>query len=214
MANANTNYPHEVLTPLHEPGKKPNGSRLLIVLKEVHENAAAIDSNYGDHGHSFLTQPHAVYTALNGGIPFNEPVHPGLMPTHSEEAPTQFTIAENNRQHAIKVLSWNKMRLTSLQLRNQLRNAADDMYWTRILDNNLGVGLLSVHDLINHMLNTYGQFTDKERNAATARLDTPWEGGPIEAVIKQINDGATDFVGTNGFNLTQWAHRSRHQADQ
>jgi hypothetical protein len=116
----------------------------LIVLKEVHENAAAIDSNYGDHGHSFLTQPHAVYTALNGGIPFNEPVHPGLMPTHSEEAPTQFTIAENNRQHAIKVLSWNKMRLTSLQLRNQLRNAADDMYWTRILDNNLGVGLLSV----------------------------------------------------------------------
>ena len=85
------------------------------------------------------------------------------------------------------------MRKTESSLRNQLLAAADDVYWRRLRLPTLGYASRSVRDLLAHMITTYGRFTDAERQAVAARLEVPWEGGPLEVVIQQIEDAAEAF---------------------
>jgi hypothetical protein len=142
MTNDTTKYPNAILTCLHEGDAKRRRERLLKVLKEIHEKSSSIDSVYGLHGHSFITQLAAAYTELNDGKPFVEAEEPPLQPFHLPAA-AQFEINETNRQYNYNTTAYNKMRLTLLPLRNRLKDAANPIYWTHIVHHHHGKSRLS-----------------------------------------------------------------------
>ena len=57
----------------------------------------------------------------------------------------------------------------------------------------LGYGNKTVSQLIQHMIDTYGALTEAERVAAQSRMSLPWEGGPLEQIINNIDDCSADL---------------------
>jgi len=48
--------------------------------------------------------------------------------------------------------------------------------------------------MLNHLIESYGHFTKTERKDIVSRMEVPWEGGPLEFVIRQISDAAHAFA--------------------
>ena len=69
------------------------------------------------------------------------------------------------------------MRATERNLRNQLLAAADDVYWRRLRHVRLGYNMCSIQDMLNHLIKSYGRFTETERKEVASRIYVPWEGG-------------------------------------
>jgi hypothetical protein len=86
------------------------------------------------------------------------------------------------------------MRATERNLRNQLLAAADNVYWQRLRHVRLGYNMCSIQDMLNHLIESYGQFTETEGKEVTIRMEVPWEGRPLEFVIQQISDAADAFA--------------------
>jgi hypothetical protein len=59
----------------------------------------------------------------------------------------------------------------------------------------------TVLELLHHMNTTYGSFTEAERRDVSSHMDVPWEGGPLETVIQQIQE-ASDAFGLGGAALS------------
>jgi hypothetical protein len=120
---------------------------------------------------------------------------------YANAAPTAFQISEAVQQHAA---AWRTYRLickTESSLRNQLLAAADAVYWRRMHLPTLGYATRTIPELLTHLLTTYGRFTDAEGQAVASWLEIPWEGGPLEIVIQQIEDAA-DALKLGGAEMT------------
>lgn len=202
-----TAYPYPILSRLHELGGKPNRQKILRTTQELTANAASVDSIYGEHGHAFLTMPAAAYQALNGGIAFVHPIRPDPNPVIIAGA-TAAVIAEAVRQHSVSQKSYKLMRQVQTTLRKMLLDSSDEIYWRRMRQDVILYSGRTVLELLTHMNTTYGSFTEAERRDVTARLDVPWEGGPLEAVIQQIQE-ASEAFGTGGGALTETQKRDR-----
>jgi hypothetical protein len=187
--NVDPTLPYPSLTPLHEDGKAPVRKYINTATEELTENAMSYDSTYGNHGHAFLTMPAAAYQVLHGDVPFQMPQQPTINPVHANFA-TATMVAETNRQHKAAWTAWNLLRKIEKTLRKQLLDAGDSDYFAVMKVECSGFASRSVLELLEHLMTTYGQFTDKERREAMDRLNVPWEGGPLEAVIKQIKVAA------------------------
>ena len=93
----------------------------------------------------------------------------------------------------MQLKAYAKLQATHDALRNQILAAADDTFFHSLSSPLQGYGRVTVFQLLQHILDTYGQFTDTERHEAMSRMEIPWEGGPLEVVVKQIDDAASDF---------------------
>jgi hypothetical protein len=202
-----TAYPYPTLSRLHDIGGKPNRQKILRTTQELTANASSVDSIYGDHGHVFLTMTPATYQALNGGVAFVPPVQPTTHPTIVAGA-TAAVISETVRQHEVGQKAYRLMRLVQATLRKMLLNSSDEIYWRRLHQEIILYSGRTVIKLINHMTTTYGSFTDAERLDVTSRLAIPWEGGPLEGVIQQIQE-ASDAFGLGGAALTDTQKRDK-----
>jgi hypothetical protein len=198
-----SSFPHPVLTRLHEAGRKPTRTQILVLKTELNANAASVDSLYGAHGHLFLTLSAAEYHTLSG-IQFEIPGPPPMNPPPHAAGAAAHVTAEAVRQHGVEWKSYKLMRRVETELRNQLLAAADDTYWRRMRMATLGYGTRTVRELFTHMVNTYGRFTEAERREAASKMEVPWEGGPLEVTIQQIQDTADAFaLGGTEFNDDQ-----------
>jgi hypothetical protein len=180
-----TAYPYPILTRLHQAGGSPNRQSILRTTQELTANAASIDSAYGDHGHAFLVMTPTNYQALNGGNAFVPPVAPGPNPIIAAGA-TAAAIAEAVRQHEGHLKAYRLMRHVQAKLRKMLLDSSDDLYWSLLRHEELLYSNRTVRELLSHMETVYGDFTDTERNEINSRMKVPWEGGPFEIVITQI----------------------------
>jgi hypothetical protein len=198
-----TAYPYTVLSRLHEVGAKPNRQKILRTTQELTANAASVDSVYGDHGHAFLTMSPASYQVLNGGQAFAMPAQPDQNPTIVVGA-TAAVIAETVRQHKASQEAYRLMRRVQANLRKMLLESSDEIYWRLLRQDLILYSGRTVRELLNHMNTTYGAFTEAERRDVASRMDVPWEGGPLEAVIQQIQEGSDAFgIGGAALNDTQ-----------
>jgi hypothetical protein len=108
--------------------------------------------------------------------------------------PTAAQLAEALRLYTNAWKAYKLMRATERNLRNQLLAAADDVYWQRLRHVRLGYNMCSIQDMLNHLIESYGRFTETERKEVTSCMEVPWEGGPLEFVIQQISDAADAFA--------------------
>ena len=201
-----TAYPYPVLSRLHEIGGKPNRQSILRTLQELTANAASVDSVYGLHGHVFLTMTPTTYQALNDGTAFVPPLVPD--PNPAIVAGSAAVVAESVRQHSVDTKAYTLMRHVQNTLRKMLLDSGDEIYWRRMRQHTILYSGRTVRELLDHMESTYGSFTEAERREVTARLDVPWEGGPLETVIQQIEE-ASDAFGSTGGALTEVQQRDK-----
>jgi hypothetical protein len=179
-----TIYPHTTLTRLYEPGHKPTRKQILLVQLELDANSSSVDSVFGNHAD------------LNGA-PFQIPEQPPMDPTPppgGNANPTAAQLAEALRLYTNAWKAYKLMRATERNLRNQLLAAADDVYWQRLRHVRLGYNMCSIQNTLNHLIESYGRFTETERKEVTSCMEVPWEGGPLEFVIQQISDAADAFA--------------------
>jgi hypothetical protein len=108
--------------------------------------------------------------------------------------PTAAQLAETLRLHTNAWKAYKLMRATERNLRNQLLAAADNIYWQRLPHVRLGYNMCSIQDMLYHLIESYGRFTETERKEVASRMEVPWEGGPLEFVIQQISDAANAFA--------------------
>jgi hypothetical protein len=189
-------YPYPVLSRLHEIGGKPNRQKILRTLQELTANAASVDSIYGIHGHVFLTMTPATYKTLNDGTAFVPPLVPD--PNPAITAGSAAVVAESVRQHSVDTKAYTLMRHVQNTLRKMLLDSGNEIYWRRMRQHTILYSGRTICELLDHMESTYRSFTGAERREVTACLDVPWEGGPLETVIQQIEEASDAFGSTGG----------------
>jgi hypothetical protein len=121
------------------------------------------------------------------------PPKPPVEPVYANAAPKAFQMSEAVRRHAAVWRAYHLMRKTEISIRNQLLVAANGVYWRRMRLPTLGYAIRTICELLTHMLTIYGHFTDAEQQAVASPIEIPWEGGPLEIVIQQIEDAADTF---------------------
>jgi hypothetical protein len=58
--------------------------------------------------------------------------------------------------------------------------------------------------MLTQMQTAYGRFTEAERKTATSKMETPWDGNPVESIVQQINDAADELaLGGTAFSNNQ-----------
>jgi cell fate (sporulation/competence/biofilm development) regulator YlbF (YheA/YmcA/DUF963 family) len=185
-------YAYPILSCLHEVGGNPNRQRILRTMQELTANAALVDSLYGVHGHTFRTMSPNDYQVLNRGIVFVMPVQPVPNPDIIAGATTA-VIAETVRQHGVHQKVHAHMCLIQATLRKILLDSSDEIYWRRMHQNIILYSGRMVRELLIHMGTTYGTFTEAERCNVNSNMDVPWEGGPLETIIQQIQEVSNAF---------------------
>ena len=165
-STSHTIYPHaSTLTRLNEPGLKPTHKQILLV--QLDANSSSADAVFGNHGHVILTLSPAECTQPS----MDPPPPPG-----ANANPTAAQLAEALRLHTNAWTAYKLMQASKRDLRNQLLAAAADVYWRRLRHVRLGYNTCSIQDMLNHLIESCGPFTEQtERKEVASRMDVPWK---------------------------------------
>jgi hypothetical protein len=104
---------------------------------------------------------------------------------------TAAAVAEAVRQHDASVKACSLMRQVQTKLRNMLLESSDDLCWSVLRHEELLCSNRTVRELLDHISTVHGEFSDTERKDINKRMAMPWEGGPFEVVIAQIQSAST-----------------------
>jgi hypothetical protein len=127
---------------------------------------------YDHHGHLFLSTLTERFTALNNNVASAIPDMPPVNPVLPDN-PTGPVIIEANRVHTAAILAYNLMRSVQTDLRNQLLKAANDTYFEELEDLEYGYTQVSVHALVTHLLDNYGEYTKSDGEELRRLMEVP-----------------------------------------
>ena len=149
-------FPHPTLTKVNG---EPNASSICTLQHEIYANAKAISTGLGGGNYRYLAHvmPPMEYNALPNMAPFVVPLHPGAHPGHTTN--TVAVITETNRLYAESVKNHEKFTQVDAEIKKQLLQAVDDIYWKALKDRLLGYGNVTIRNMIDHLLTTYGTIT-------------------------------------------------------
>jgi hypothetical protein len=117
-----------------------------------------------------------------------------IPPPGGNANPTAAQLAEALQLHTNAWRAYKLMRATKRNLSNQLLAAADDVNLRQLRHVRLGYNMCSIQDMLNHLIESYGRFTETDRKEVISRMEGPREGAPLEVVIQQISDAANAFA--------------------
>lgn len=186
--SVDTNFPHTSLTTI-DPNSPPSYASLSVIAKELNANAISVHSNRGNGklGHLSLTITTTAYLVKSGNVVFDIPLHPGTQASHAVGA-TSYQITEANRQHDAQLKDFYVYQQTDNILKRLLLAAIPDTYTDAIKDDDTGYGSITTLTIITHLLDTYGEISDREIEDNIATMSTPWSPStPIEDLFRQLN---------------------------
>ena len=196
--------PHAVLTKIHERGETPTRDRILTTCHEICANAASVTgSTIGAAGTGLLglVLSPAEYLTVSGGVVFNAPARPDLNPT-IPAGQSAAQIAERNRQHKELWKQYNLYKKVDAQLRNLWLSAADDTWFRALKHPIFGYSNRTTRELIQHLMDNYAIVDEDGRRHIEEAIRLPWEGGPLELNIANIDEKSTLLGDTGGVALT------------
>jgi hypothetical protein len=147
--------PHSTLTRING---EPTHKQLKIIEKELATNLMAIPCPWGHgKGHLGLLQVPILYLQRNGAaftIPAAAP--PEYPPNAPAAAPARKVArAANLAKHKV----WNTYLIVATITCDQFAAAIDDVYYASLIDPTEGLNGVSLHDLVNHIRNTYASIS-------------------------------------------------------
>ena len=165
--------PYPSLSRMHEPGQKPSRDRVLQTCLEISSNAASVvQSTLGAPGFGLLgiVTTAAEYTALTGAA-FLRPGNPGAAPANCVRAWQE------------QWAQYHLMLQVETALRNQLLQAADDIYWRPLFQPVTGFGRRTALDFLTHIKAHYAAFDESVRANTLSTMNNGWSGEPFKIPI-------------------------------
>jgi hypothetical protein len=174
--------------PLQIVQGEPTYPQLAEILKSLKANAASIPSNQGggSNGYLGIVVSSAVYSTIAPGSPFHTPTIPTQHPT-IPRASTDTAISTIVRRHSKKVREWKEYNNIQRALKKQLANSIKKIYLDAHHGNNVGYENVSIHVLIQYLLDEFGDIPPIGANAK--RLDQDWDPNqPIQTLYSRIKE--------------------------
>jgi hypothetical protein len=189
-------FPHPIIPPIEG---LPTYKSITDVTRLLNTNAASIHSELGDGqlGHLALTISPAVYAPLSA-IPFVAPPYPGPVPVLVPNVGTTAQIQGIIRDHKESLRLWREYKHVNAALKQQLIRAVDRLYIRTLQHRHTGFANVTTRQLIQHLLNTYGNITPTELAHNDIKFRTAYKPAqPIEALFSQPED-AMDYTDAGG----------------
>ena len=184
---------------------EPTYDSLERLLKELKANARQIHSNLsgGTHGHLGLVISPASYQLISP-IAFNRPAFPGTAPVIPANA-SQHMSTTIRHQFNKNLRVYHEVNNVDKALKQQLIKAVDGTYLEAIRDRTSDTITRPVHEVMEHLFNTYGQVTPTDyqtRETAVKSLTFDPNTTPIDNIFKEIKD-LVDLSGRANIPITQ-----------
>ena len=177
--------PHDPLSPL-DSTQEPTAEAVRLLRQELYENARALPSELagGNHGHLGLIMPAADYLAL-AGHPYHLPVRPDIPDYLGAEDEAER--AEWAALYKVDTRLYNEALGLNLQLKNLLLKAVPRTYIAILADVVHGFADVTIQDLLQYLLETYGAIYPEDLEKNMQRLKAPWD--PATPLITVFTTG-------------------------
>jgi hypothetical protein len=169
---------------------EPTYGTLAELTRTLQENAASVPCTLGGarHGYLALIISDEAY-AMKSNTPFVVPAPPPLNPDLPTGA-TAAQITELTRQHAADTRVFNEYRHVELALKKQLLNNVEPLFLRAKKDNVVGFANKTVRELLQHLVDEYGEITGGEWEENMLRMREPWNPEtPFKTLIAQFDKG-------------------------
>jgi hypothetical protein len=179
-------FPHPTIPPITG---LPTYDTIATFLRLLNANAASVHSELGGGllGHLSLTVSPAVYTTLSAVI-FTVPINPGPVPIIPNNATTA-QIQALLRNHKENLRIWTLYNNVDAALKQQLVNGVNQMYLRTLENRHTGFAAVKARQIIDHLLNTYGNLTPTDLAANDTFFRTAYDPSqPIESLYAQMED--------------------------
>ena len=192
-----TNFPHTSLTTIKpkSPKSATSYASLSVIAKELNANAISVYSNRsnGKLGHLSLAITTTSYLVKSGNVTFDIHIHRGTRTTHADGA-TSFQITEANRQHDAQLKDFHIYNQIDNILKRLLLSTIPYTYTDTIKDDDTGYGSITTLTILTHLLDTYGERSDREIEDNTTTMSTQWSSlTPIEDLFRRLNVAQKSF---------------------
>ena len=173
---------------------KPTYEKLRQAKSLLKQNAATIPTNRGggDHGYLGLILSDIAYAQLTPQL-FAAPVFPGATPNlpAGSTGPQLANIVENHKE---ELREWREYVNVNTALKKQFINCIDPIYLRAKKDRNTGFANISLRDLIQYCIETYGKISPADLAEKENNIRKQWDADtPFEMLIEQIED-AQEFA--------------------
>ena len=181
----------------------PNYTTLQLFQEAIDTNAISIILYTTDLCYLSLTRKLAKFKAANGNASFFIPTNPGDVPTPpvristrastaelvidtsaTEETSNPYQAHEAQQVFKDKHQQYNKLRTTTITLRNCIIRYVDDEYIKVHKDKLTRYAKVTLLTLISHLWDTYGEVTIVDLKANEDRMKVQWNlPSPIESLF-------------------------------
>jgi hypothetical protein len=176
--------PHETLTPL-DPNATPTPRSVRLLRKEVYANLLSVRSALGGggHGHLGMVMPQAEYVAMAvGNAPYVHPIPP-VPPNYAGAAAV---IAQLQSDYAHQKERYEEYVELAAQIKAQLLQAVPILYLQQLNHAQVGFANATPRAIIDHLLATFGEITERDLDKNMAELRAPWNPDvPIHTVFER-----------------------------
>jgi hypothetical protein len=203
--NFRSTFVSDPLTPLCEPGGRPNFQAVLRLQSELNANAVSVHSNRGTGllGHLALTMPPDEFRITTRGTVFlapTLPVAPAFL-TRDQNDPDPDplvvivgpTISSSEAIHLYKtdLAEFNLYHDVDKALRSQLLQAVPAEFVAPLRHVSLGFATTTTLQLLTHLWLLFGKITMAEKTANAESIALPWDPTTsIEILLTRLTEAS------------------------
>ena len=170
---------------------EPNYDSITNMKSELFANAAVIPTSLGGAqlGHLGLIMQPALYQTLSDTA-FIIPSDPGPLPVFNPNV--SYTAAHRDtiiREHKEQRRLFDTITNVDLALKKQVLEAVDSVYLAEKKHRYMGFCHVSTKDLLDHLMQRYGNITSLARKQNKNRMEEPLDTSqPIDVYFRRIDD--------------------------
>ena len=170
---------------------EPTYETISKISHELYTNAATLASPLGGghHGHIGMVMKPALYSTLSA-VPYVDPLEPS--PTPNVDPTRIYTDVQRQQlrdEHALQVKTFTEHHNMDAALQQLLTEAVEDLYLSEKCNRFTGYLGVTTRDLLDHLLERYGNITAADLQANKDAMDEPIDVTlPIDAYFKRVED--------------------------
>ena len=168
----------------------PDYDSINTVVQFLYGSSASLPATLGgvQHGHIGLITTHLIYATLEPTNAYTAPIDPGLLPPMAANLAVITRETRKTAHEEARRIYDNHTNMDDA-LRVQLIDSVDDTYLCEV-HNKYTVYLgITTRNLINHLLDCYGNITPAEFEACKVRMNEPIDSSqPIYLFFQRIDD--------------------------
>jgi hypothetical protein len=169
---------------------EPNYATIGQIIQTLYGNAASLPTTTGGgaHGHIGLIMTTVLYATLTP-MAYTVPDDPGPVITHTANASPSIRERNTITYKEARRIYDNNANMDAA-LKTQIMDAIEDSYLCELRNKYTGYFGVTARDLIDHLLDRYGNITPADIAACKQRINKPIDASqPIDVYFQKIDNG-------------------------